>query len=76
MLVGLGKEVESLGNGDGKTSDIVSHDSFSLLFLRFRSKKAGLTGVPAISTLHVSIATISDIGGLKFAWGWRHKKAT
>lgn len=72
---GLATEGGSLCKGDGKASVIVSHEMF-WSFVCILSKKAGFIGVPVISTLHVNIATTSDIGGLKFAWGWRHKKAT
>lgn len=73
----LGNEGDSLWSmGEGKTSDIVSHEMFSSFF-RLLSKKAGFIGsVSVIWTLHVNIATMSDMGGLRFAWGWRHKNAT
>lgn len=65
-IPGFGNEFELLRCGEGKTSEIVSHEAGSL-FLRFRSKKAGLIGASSNSTLHVNIATTSDIGGLRFA---------
>lgn len=72
----LGNEGDSLwSRGEGKTSVIVSHERFSSL-VRLLSMKTGFIGVPVIWTLHVNIATMSDIGGLRFAWGWRHKNAT
>jgi hypothetical protein len=72
----LGNEGDSLwSRGEGKTSVIVSHERFSSL-VRLLSKKVGFIGVPVIWTLHVNIATMSDMGGLRFAWGWRHKNAT
>lgn len=53
-----------------------SKEWLSSSFLRLRSRKAGLIGVVTISILNVNNATISDMGGLKCAWGWRHKRAT
>lgn len=58
-----GKEGESLLSGEGKGSDIESHEFLSS-FLFFLSKKAGFVGDASSSTLHVRIATISDMGGL------------
>lgn len=64
-LVGRVKEGESLWSVDGKASEMVSQERLS--FLGLRSKKAGLMGLSTISTLHVNMATISDIGGLRLA---------
>lgn len=44
--------------------------------LLFLSKIVGLTGAEDGGVLHVNMATISDIGGLKLGCGWRHSKAT
>lgn len=64
-LVGRIEECDSLRSGDGKASEMISQEWLS--FLGLRSKKAGLMGLSTISTLHVNMATISDIGGLKLA---------
>ena len=62
--------------GDGKTWDIASAEWMLSSFLRLRSRNAGLIGVVTISILNVNSATISDMGGLRSAWGWRQRNAT
>jgi len=62
--------------GDVKSWDNASKPWFSSSFVGLLSRKAGLIGVVTNSILNVNNATISDMGGLKCASGWRHKKAT
>lgn len=74
-LLGIGEKVELLCGGEERTSDRDSNDRLMSIGC-FRSKKAGFRGMSMGSILQVNMATISDIGGLKLGFGWRHKKAT
>lgn len=55
---------------------MASQDTFSSFTRHPPSKKSGFIGALTILLFQVKIATISDMGGLTFAWGWRHNKAT
>lgn len=66
------EEGESIRNGEGDgTRNVLSVEN---LFLR--SRNAGFIGAGGGSVLHANITTISDIGGRKLGYGWRHSNAT
>lgn len=69
------KEEELLQRGEEKVLVFASQDRF-LTSRRLRSENAGFVGILTISALHVNMATISDIGGLKLGYCCMHNKAT